>query len=213
MLRAIRIRKHWTQARLADRLGISQSEMSRRERALLDNCSVEDVEKWAAALNARLVLELRVDGQRPLTDERHAAIQSWLVSFLRAAGWLVEAEVSFNHFGDRGRIDVLAYHPSLGVMLVVEIKTRLDDVQDVLGRLDVKRRVAAQLAKERGWELAAIVPALMFRENRTTRRRLAMHEALFARFTMRARAATAWLRHPTRPIPSGILILVDLPQS
>ena len=208
-LRALRRRKRWSQRQVGERLGISQSEMSRWERGSLDRCSLAEVEQWATALNAHLRLDLRVDGERPLTDARHAMVQSWLIELLRAAGWVVEAEPSFNHYGDRGRIDVLAYHPGLRILLVVEIKTWLDDVQDLLGRLDVKRRIAPNMAAERGWSVAAVVPAIVLRENRTTRRRLSTHEPMFASFELRARAATAWLRRPRQPVPAGILFFVE----
>lgn len=208
-LRAIRRRKRWSQRQLGQKLDISQSEMSRWERTALEECSVAEVERWAMALNAHLALELRVDGERPLTDARHAAVQAWIVNLLRSTGWIVEAETSFNHFGDRGRIDVLAYHPMLRILLVIEIKSRLDDAQELLGRLDIKRRIAPKIAAERGWPVAAIVPAIVFGENRSTRRRLSEHEALFATYDLRARAATAWLRHPRQRIPMGILLFVD----
>lgn len=169
-----------------------------------------EVDRWATALNAHLALELRVDGERPLTDARHAAVQTWAVNLLRSTGWIVEAETSFNHFGDRGRVDVLAYHPVLRILLVIEIKSRLDDAQELLGRLDIKRRIAPKIGAERGWPVAAIVPVIVFGENRSTRRRLSVHEALFATYDLRARAATAWLRHPAHPIPTGILLFVEI---
>ncbi|MGH2384087.1 MAG: hypothetical protein ACRDGB_03415 [Candidatus Limnocylindria bacterium] len=93
---------------------------------------------------------------------------------------------------------------------MVEIKTEVRDVQDLIGRLDVKQRVARQLATDRGWDVAAIVPAIVLREDRTIRRRIAEHPALFARFRLRARAARAWLRTPRAPIPSGILLFRSL---
>jgi hypothetical protein len=104
---------------------------------------------------------------------------------------------------------VLAYHPTLHFLLVVEIKTRLPDAQDVLGRLDVKRRVGPIVARERGWKVAAVVPMLLVKEGSTARRRLTAHSALFASFSLRARAAMAWLRQPRPPVPSGMLVVVS----
>ena len=72
-------------------------------------------------------------------------------------------ETSFNHYGDRGRIDVMAFHSPLRILLVIEIKTRIQDVQDTLGRLDIKKRIAPILARDRGWDVAAIVPAFVVR--------------------------------------------------
>lgn len=210
-LRAIRRRKRWTQRQLGQQLGVSQSEMSRRERGSLGGCPVEAVERWAAALGAYLALDLRFEGERPLTDARHAALQTWLVELLRSHGWVAEPEVSFNHYGDRGRIDVLAYQPPLRVLLVTEIKTQLDDVQELVGRLDVKRRIAPTLAADRGWSADTVVPAVVFREDRTIRRRLGQHQELFGSFALRARAAAAWLRRPTRRVPQGVLMMVRMP--
>ena len=210
LLRSLRKQRRWTQRQLAEKLGISQQWMSGLERGGLDGCSVDLLERWSAALNAALVLELRVAGPRPLTDRRHAAIQNWLAGTLRQHGWVVDVESSFNNYGDRGRIDVLAFHPGRQILLVVEIKTEVRDVQDLIGRLDVKQRVARQLATDRGWEVAAIVPAIVLREDRTIRRRITGHPALFARFRLRARAARAWLRLPGAPIPSGILLFQAL---
>lgn len=207
-LRAVRRRKGWSQRQLGQRLGVSRSEMSRRETRALENCSVEQLEQWATVLSAHLILDLRVDGERPLTDARHAEVQNWLAAALREDGWIVEAEPSFNHYGDRGRIDILAFHPALRVLLVVEIKTAIEDAQELLGRLDVKRRIAPAMARERGWQVAAVTAAIVVREGSTARRRIEAHGALFASYTLRGRSATAWLRHPRLPVPSGILMFV-----
>lgn len=206
MLRALRKQCRWTQRQLATRLEMSQQRLSDLENGGLDGCSVDLLERWSSSLNATLVLDLRIVGLRPLTDRRHAQIQNSLAETLRRDGWVVDVEPSFNHYGDRGRIDLLAYHPGRRVLLVVEIKTEVRDVQDLIGKLDVKQRIARQLAAERGWDVAAVVPAIVLREDRTIRRRIADHPALFARFRLRARAARAWLKAPTGPIPSGILL-------
>ena len=207
-LRALRRRRRWSQRTLANRLGISQPTMSRRERGALDRCRVPDLETWATALGAHLSLDIRSDGERPLSDARHAELQNWLIGLLRRAGWLADAEVSFNQYGDRGRIDIIAYFPIVGCLLVVEIKTRFTDAQEVLGRLDVKRRIAPRLAAEHGWAPTATVSALVFREDTTTRRRLAAHDELLARYALRGCMALAWLRRPSGPIPTGILLVV-----
>jgi hypothetical protein len=41
-------------------------------------------------------------------------------------------------------------HPSKRILLIVEAKTSLGDVQDLLGRLDAKVRMGAQIAKQIG---------------------------------------------------------------
>lgn len=197
-----------TQRSLGQRLGVSQSEVSRWERSALERVPVAAVERWAAMVGAHLALSLVVDGEKPMTDRRHAAIQARLTTMLREVGWIVENEVSFNHFGDRGRIDILAFHPGRRIVLVIEVKSGIDDVQELLGRLDVKRRIGAPVAAERGWQLAATVPMIAIADARTARRRVDGHAPLFARYALRARAATAWLRQPRPPAPAGILIFL-----
>lgn len=204
-LKALRRRKRWSQARLGQALGISQQSMSRLE-ADVRRATLGRLDAWATELDGYLAVEVRVSGERPLTDANHAALQNHFAAQLRRDGWLVDAETSFNHYGDRGRIDLLAFHPVRRVLLVIEIKTRIQDVQDMLGRLDVKTRVAQGIARDRGWDVAAVVPTLVIREDRTARRRVAEHAALFANFGLRARAARAWLGHPGLPAPRGILL-------
>lgn len=88
---------------------------------------------------------------------------------LAGFGWEVRVEVSFNHFGDRGRIDLIAYDAPRGILLVVEIKSALGDLQETLGRLDVKVRLGRQIAHELGWtEIATVIPTLVVGESART---------------------------------------------
>jgi hypothetical protein len=126
--------------------------------------------------------------------------------------WEVLAEVSFNHYGERGRVDSLAFHRALRILIVVEIKSELADVQGLLGPLDVKTRVASSIAVERGWGRPIhLVPVLVIRESATSRRRLVTLAPLFGRFNLRGRGAISWLRKPSEsPSRLGLLILSDL---
>ena len=129
---------------------------------------------------------------------------------LTAAGWLVAAEVSFNHYGDRGRYDLLAHHAALALVLAVEVKTAIGDVQETLGRLDMKVRLARDIARARGWHTATVAcPVLVVADERQQHRIVARHSALFARFDLRGRPARAWLVHPS-PDVSGVLVYLRL---
>lgn len=46
---------------------------------------------------------------------------------------------------------LLAFDPQTGTLVIVEVKTQLLDLQDLFGKLDVKTRLAATIAKQRGW--------------------------------------------------------------
>jgi hypothetical protein len=78
----------------------------------------------AAVLQADLSAELRWRGPKlaRLLDRRQAALQNLIVSELLARGWQVLVEESFNVFGERGSVDVVAWLPGAGALLIIEIK-------------------------------------------------------------------------------------------
>lgn len=178
--------------------------------------TIGTVERVIAALQASVDLTVRWEGaalDRTL-DSAHAHLQEWVARELNALGWLVRVEVSFNHYGDRGRVDVLAFHPVTRVLLVVEVKTAFGDLQDTIGRLDVKVRLGSTIALEVGWtDVAAVVPMLVVADARSARRLVAAHASLFARYSVRGRQARAWLRRPGLPAPVGLLRFVNLQDS
>ena len=215
-VRDLRRRRGWRQTDLGDRAGASRHIVSRIERGLIRHVPLGRIDAIADALGASLDVTIRWQGERldRLLDRVHAATQERAAEALRLKGWLTAAEVSFNHYGDRGRVDLLAYHPPVACVLVGEVKSAIGDIQETLGRLDVKVRLARNLAASAGWpEVRAVVPALIVTESRTARRVIGAHPVLFARFSTRGRAAQTWLRHPTLPPPSGLLWFVALPDA
>jgi transcriptional regulator with XRE-family HTH domain len=212
--RALRRRRGWRQADVAARAGAHRSTISLIERGQLDSVSMTALRRSLAALEVRLDLVPRWRGSDldRLLDEDHQQLQAAWKARLDRWSWLVNAEASFNHYGDRGRIDLLAWHPLARIILVVEVKTLVVDAQDLLGSLDVKVRVAPFVARERGWpDARGVVPVLVLRESATNRRRLVRLGALADDFDLRGRAAVSWLRHPSaHPRPGGLLILSDL---
>jgi hypothetical protein len=124
-----------------------------------------------------------------------------------AHDWSVRAEATFSRYGQRGSIDLLAFHPGSRILLVVEIKTVVSDVQGLLRPIDVKVRLAGEVAVNRGWRPDTVVAASIISEDTTSRRRIAQHSAPFGRFALRGHAAARWLRQPTGE-PSGLLMFV-----
>jgi hypothetical protein len=150
---------------------------------------------------------------RRLLDADHANLQALWKSRLEQHGWEVSAEATFNHFGERGSIDLLAWHAATSTLLVIEIKTVVVDVQDLLAGVDRKVRIGDVVARKRGWSPRAVVPGLMVAEGTSVRRRITDHASLFAPFSLRGRSAVAWLADPVGPAPSGILCLTKLPNA
>jgi len=215
-VRFLRRRAGWSQAELGRRARLSRETVSRLERGALESLTFGSVSRVADSLGATPSIELRWHGERldRLMDAAHARVQESAIGGLRAAGWRAEVEVSFNFYGDRGRYDALAYFPPTGTLLVVEVKIRIGDVQDMLGRLDVKTRLAPQAAHRLGWpKPSRVVPCLVIAEGTSARRVVAQHAALFARFSLQGHAARRWLAGPSDDHVSGILLFERLPNS
>jgi hypothetical protein len=170
------------------------------------------IRRCIEALDATFELTPRWRGAEldRLLDEEHSALQAAWKTRLEAWGWLVLTEVSFNRYGDRGRYDLLAWQPRLRILLVIEIKTELVDVQALVGGLDVKVRVGPVVARQLGWEArSAVVPLLIMSDRSTNRDRIARLGSLFGRFSLHGRSAVGWLRNPSVPA-GGMLIFSDL---
>lgn len=215
-LRALRRRRGWRQADLGSRAGLSRDVAHRAENGLVEGLTVRSLDRLATALGATLVIELRWRGAQldALIDRAHAALVTAVAERLERAGWQVHPEVSFNHYGDRGRCDLVAWHARTRTLLIVEVKSRVANLQDALGQLDVKTRLAAVLAQQLGLGRPAFfVSALVLGEDGANRRTVTQHEALFRRFSLRGRAAFAWLRAPTRQVPNGGLLWYESPHS
>jgi hypothetical protein len=126
--------------------------------------------------------------------------------------WLVRIEVSYSRYGERGRVDLLAYHAPTRTLLLVEVKTELVDAQDLLGTFDAKVRLATHVAASVGWpQPRHVVPMLLFPDAATVRRRVTRLAPLFTDFDVVGRSAVSWLRRPTTDaVPRGLLIFSDL---
>lgn len=205
-MRLLRVRQRLTQTELALRAGVSRRTVLLIEAGRLAEARLAAVASVTAALGARLDVRLFWNGPEldRMLDETHAAVAQAVKRRLERWSWIVRVEVSYNRYGERGRIDLLAWHPATRTLLVIEIKTDLVDVQALLGSLDVKARVARHVAEELGWDVRRVVPAIVFLEDRGVRGRLSRVAELFDRYELRGRAALAWLRRPESR-PSGIM--------
>jgi hypothetical protein len=206
-LRALRRRRAWRQVDLAQRARVARDLVQRAEGHRLTGVTVGALDQLAQALNAYLSVELRWRGADldRLIDAKHAAVTSVAARRLEHHAWVVRTEVSFNHFGDRGRCDLAAWHPATRTLLILEVKASLGDLQEALGRLDVKVRLGHQIATGMGvGRPTRIVGGFVLAAGGANRRVIRQHDAMFRRYDARGRAAVAWLRHPAKAI-SGVL--------
>lgn len=212
-VRALRRRRGWRQVDLAFKARMSRATVSRVELGHADEVTVGAVNAIAAALSARLRMYLTWNGEGldRLLDADHATLVEEVARTLHSLDWLAKVEVSFNIRGERGSIDILAFHPTTGVVLVVEVKSVVPDVQATLYVLDRKSRLALEIAKEQGWLGRGVGRVLVVRETRTARRRVEQHAEIFrAAAPARSVAVKQWLRSPdpTRPL-SGLWFVTD----
>ena len=106
-------------------------------------------------------------------SELHELVARWFAEELPE--WVLAPEVSFAIYGERGVIDILAWHEPTRSLLVIELKTAIADVNELLGTMDRKKRLAAQVARDRGWDPLTVSQWLIVADTRTNRRRLDAH--------------------------------------
>jgi hypothetical protein len=129
---------------------------------------------------------------------RHSALGEAVVGWLRRfEGWEARPEVSFSWYGERGVIDVLAWHAQSRTQLQIEIKTEIVDVGELLGTLDRRRRLGDKIGEPLGWAPSAVATLVVIAESETNRRRVRAHEQLFvAGLPDRIVTVRRYLRHP-----------------
>jgi transcriptional regulator with XRE-family HTH domain len=198
--RAIRIKKHWRQQDVATRAGVPRAAVSYLERGRLASLTLDQIERIADALDVRLDLVIRWHGGDldRLLNARHSALhESVARSFERLPGWVLAPEVSFSIYGERGVIDILAWHAATRTLLVIELKTEIVDVNELLGSVDRKKRLALKVARDRGWDPMSVSAWLIVAESSSNRRRVAHHATVMrAAFPLDGRSIYAWLRGP-----------------
>ena len=201
-VRALRRRRRWRQLDLADRAGVSRAAISRIERGRADRLTLRTLNQIADALVARIDVRLLWNGEGldRLLDEEHAGLVEAVIRELEAARWEPATEVSFSIRGERGSVDVLAFHPATSTLLVVEVKSVVPDLQAMLATLDRKTRLAGAIGRERSWAATHTGRLLVVRDDRTARRRIASYEAIRRRLRgSRMGGATLAPRPNVRP--------------
>ena len=96
------------------------------------------------------------------------------------AGWSSVPEVSFSIYGERGAIDILAWHGATRSLLIIELKTLLVILAELVRTMDRRVRLGRRIARERGWSPASISSWVIFVDTRTNRRHVADHRTILA---------------------------------
>lgn len=156
--RDIRLRLDLTLQDVADAADITASYLARVEHGTA-NPTLGAVERIASALGLRLDLDVQAPvflSTPRLGDPVHARCSIYADRRLRAAGWATAREVGIHDGRYRGWIDLLAFDPTTGTLLIVEIKTRLDDIGAMERQVDRYERHAREAARGLDWSPRAI---------------------------------------------------------
>ena len=200
LVRAVRTRKGLRQQDLACAAGVSRATVSRLESGNVGRLSLDTVERIASVVDVRTELSGRWrggDGDR-LLNWRHSLLADSFSAAARAhGGWVFEPEVPFSIYGERGVIDQVGWHAGSSHLLVVEIKTEFVDINEMLGTLNRKLRLAPKIAADRGRRPKLVSGWLIVSDTRTNRRHAARHSSLLrSRFALDGRSLSAFLDNP-----------------
>jgi transcriptional regulator with XRE-family HTH domain len=203
LFRGLRLRLGWRQLDVSAKSEIARSTYSAIERGHFDRIPLATLRRVATVLDVRLPLEpsWRGGGIERVISGRHAAMAERVSSMIVAAGWEVRPEASFNHFGERGVVDLVAWHAERQTLLLVEIKTELVDPSGLLAVTDRRRRLAHVIAHDSGWKPNVIAQWVVLANGRTNERRVADHRSLLrAAFPNDGRSIASWLADPRTPL-------------
>lgn len=155
--RVVRGRLGLTLEAVASAAGITASYLARIEQGRA-NPTFDTVDRVSEALGLQLYLDIRPPvflGSPPLHDLVHARCSAYVDRRLRAEGWSTAREIPLVDGRYRGWIDLLAYDPTTRSLVIIEIKTRVDDIGALERQLGWYERSAPDLARERGWSVQA----------------------------------------------------------
>ena len=153
LCRDTRIRLDITQRQLAATIGVGRGYIAMLESGRA-NPTLAIVDRVGDALGLDFELIGRppvIIGQGPQRDLVHARCSGCIDRRLRQTGLATAREVEVVHGRSHGWIDLLAFDPRTGTLLIVEIKTRIDDLGAIERQLGWYERSASALAESLGW--------------------------------------------------------------
>ena len=209
IIRALRRQRGWRQADLAAKAGVSQSTVSRAERSWLQDLTLGTIRSLFTALEAGVLLAPRWRGAdlERLLDEDHSRVVDAVAARLEKLGWIVEVEVTYSEFGERGSIDVLGLRPAARAIVVIEVKTDIASSEALGRKLDEKTRLAPRIVNNRlGWRAEHVGRVLVMPEAMRLRRLVERHPIIGRMHPGDALAVRKWLRNPVGTV-AGVWFL------
>lgn len=215
IIRALRRRRGWRQSDLAAAADVSQQLVSAVERGHISTIAHGTLRKIFGELDARCEIDVRWRGGHldRMLDEGHARLIDATIALLIEMGWLWAVEVTYSIFGEHGSVDVLAFHPATGSLLVIEVKTELTSIEETLRRHDAKVRLAARIARDqRKWQSTSTSRLLVLPESTTARDQLARHARILDSVMPSQNVAVRrWLAAPSGSIQGRLFFRITSP--
>jgi putative transcriptional regulator len=195
-----------SQSALAAKVGIAKSYLGAIERGRA-NPSLDVIVRIAGALGLELELTLRspvIVGDRRQRDAVHARCSGYVDRRLRGASWETAREVALIDGRWRGWIDLLAFDPRTGTLIVIEIKTVIDDVGALERQVGWYERMARRAARDLGWQPRRIVTWLMVLASEQNEQAMSQNrDALKRSFPIAVPAMQELLTDPGAAWPKG----------
>jgi transcriptional regulator with XRE-family HTH domain len=205
VVREVRIRRGWRQHDLASAASVSQSLISRVELGQLEHVSLDRLRAVGAALDIAISIDVwwRAGELDRLVDRGHASLVEYVVGRLHELSWVTRVEVTFNNFGERGSADIVAWHAATRTLLIIEVKTRIGDVQATVSTFERKVRILPDvLAREEGWNATTVGRLLVIADTHANRSVVREHRRIFDSIWPERTAATRrWIRTPSLSSP------------
>jgi transcriptional regulator with XRE-family HTH domain len=212
LCRDTRIRLGLTQRQLAEKVGVTRGYVANIELGRA-NPTLGLVTRVAAALDLEVELAARppvLIGDGRQRDFVHARCSAHVDRRFRSAGWLTAREVEIVHGRSHGWMDLLAFDPQTGMLVLVEIKTRLDDIGAIERQLGWYERSAFEVARRLAWRPRRIASWLLVLCSSEVEESLRLNRELMANgFPTRARAMTSVLMRQDPTIRGRGLALID----
>jgi hypothetical protein len=159
------------------------------------------IRRVAGALDVRvdLVARWRAGDLDRLLNARHSQLHELVARWFgkELPAWILAPEVSYAIYRERGVVDIVAWHPGRRAILVIELKTDIVDINQLIGKVGEKARLIRQIVRDRGWDPLTVSTWVIVAGGRTNRARLAAHRAVLrAAFPADGRAMRSWLSDP-----------------
>jgi transcriptional regulator with XRE-family HTH domain len=187
--RQTRIDLDISQAQLAAGAGVSRSHIAAIESGRA-NPSLATVDRIGEALGLEFGLTARpplVIGDGRQRDVVHARCSAYVQRRLAGDGFEVAREVEIVDRRSHGWIDLLAFDPRTGILLIIEVKTSIDDVGRLERQLGWYERLASTTGAVAHWRVTSVRSWLLVLATVEADNVIARHSDLFQQaFPLRA---------------------------